>query len=279
MGADLQRLRHRSDQILMGNKTNVSRWSAQERLAHIERIAYWRGWVRRGDLCDRFSISLPQASADIGEYIRVNPSGLRYNGNDKRYDATEAFKCQLTKPSLADATEMLSDAAAVEPLAVARVEMPSRAAKAEVVREVVRAIANSVAVEIYYFSVHSGTEGWRQISPRALAHDGFRWHARAWCEVEKVYKDFVLGRIDRIRRSDMQSAPPKDRDWESWITIRFRPHHLLNPAQRRAMELDFAMVRGVAVLRVRKAMKVYAEAYLGLTPEGSTGFGPRLERA
>jgi hypothetical protein len=263
----------------MGNKTNVSKWSAQERLAHIERIAYWRGWVRRGDLCDRFSISLPQASADIGEYMRVNPSGLRYNGNDKRYDATEAFKCRLTKPSLADATELLADAAAVEPLAVARVELLARAARADVVREVVRTIANSGTVEIYYYSVHSGTEGWRQIAPRALAHDGFRWHARSWCLADKAYKDFVLGRIDRVKRSDIQTSLPKDKDWETWTTIRFRPHHLLNPAQRRAMELDFAMVRGVAVLRVRKAMKIYAEAYLGLIAEESSGSGPRLERA
>lgn len=263
----------------MGNKTNVSRWSAQERLAHIERIAYWRGWVRRGDLCDRFSISLPQASADIGEYMRVNPSGLRYNGNDKRYDATEAFKCQLTKPSLADASEILSEAVTVEPLTVARVEMPARAAKADVVREVVRAIANSTAVEIYYFSVHSGTEGWRQISPRALAHDGFRWHTRAWCEAERAYKDFVLGRVDRIRRTEVKTSPPRDKDWESWTTIRFRPHKKLNLVQRRAMEMDFAMVRGIATLRVRKAMKIYAEAYLGLNAEESTGLGPRLERA
>lgn len=263
----------------MGNKTNVSRWSAQERLAHIERIAYWRGWVRRGDLCDRFSISLPQASADLGEYMRINPPGLRYNGNDKRYDATEAFKCRLTKPSLAEATEVLPEALSVGTLAVARVELPVRTAKENVVREVVIAITNRAAMEIYYFSVHSGTEGWRRISPRALGHDGFRWHTRAWCDEENTYKDFVLGRIDRVKRTDLQTSPPADKDWETWTTIRFRPHHRLNPAQSRAMELDFAMIRGVASLRVRKAMKIYAEVYLGLTPEGSVGLCPRLERA
>ena len=263
----------------MGNKTNGSRWSAQERLAHVERVAYWRGWVRRADVCDRFSVSLPQASADIAEYMRENPRALRYDGSGKRYEATEHFKCKLTQPSLTEASAALADSNGLGAVDFARVEMPARFVKESVARDVVRAIANRAVLEIYYFSVNSGTEGWRRIAPLALGHDGFRWHARAWCLDDRAFKDFVLGRMGSVRSFTATVSPPVDKDWNTWTTIRIRPHRRLNDAQRVAMEMDFGMVRGWASLKVRKAMKLYAEVYLGLAPTGADGTAPRLELA
>lgn len=265
--------------VVMGNKTNASRWSAQERLAHVERVIYWRGWVRRADICDRFGVSLPQASADIAEYMRRNPSALRYDPSGKRYEATKQFKCRLTLPSLAEATVALADSGDIGAVDFARVEMPARSVPEAVARDVVRAIANRTVLDVYYYSVNSGTEGWRQIAPLALGHDGFRWHARAWCLDERAFKDFVLGRMGRVRASAAVASPPFDEEWNTWTTIRFRPNSKLNGAQRTAMELDFGMVRGLGILKVRKAMKLYAEVYLGLMPTDTMRLMPRLELA
>jgi predicted DNA-binding transcriptional regulator YafY len=34
-----------------------------------------------------------------------------------------------------------------------------------------------------------------RIEPHALAHDGFRWHVRAFDRETKTFRNFVLGRL------------------------------------------------------------------------------------
>lgn len=254
----------------MPNKTNVSRWSARERLIHIERTAYWRGWVRRSDLCQRFSISLPQASADFSEYMRSNPKALQYNGTDKRYDLLPTARCIFGEPTIEDAVTVVPERTD----RFVRLDLPDRSAKSHVSRDIVNAIANGTAIEIYYYSVHSGTAAWRTIAPHALGHDGFRWHARAWCFVDEAFKDFVLGRIEAMRRSELRAPAKRDNEWETFITIRFRPHPKLNTAQQHALAMDYGMRNGVGTLRVRKAMQLYAEVYLGIAKDLPERFVP-----
>jgi len=254
----------------MPNKTNVSRWSARERLIHIERTAYWRGWVRRADLCQRFSISLPQASADFAEYMRANPKALQYNGTAKRYDLLPAARCIFGDPTIDEAIAVVSER---EDYFV-RLELPDRSASSHVSRDIVNAIANSTTIEIYYYSVHSGTAAWRAIAPHALGHDGFRWHARAWCYVDATFKDFVLGRIEATKKSELRAPDERDKEWETVITIKFKPHPKLNTAQQHALAMDFGMRNGIGTLRVRKAMQLYAEVYLGIAKDVPERFVP-----
>lgn len=48
------------------------------------------------------------------------------------------------------------------------------------------------------------------VCPHAIAFDGFRWHARAFCLTDEVFKDFLLSRMLEIRgsRDSDTSAPP-----------------------------------------------------------------------
>ena len=249
----------------MGNRTNQNTWSGRERLAYIERLAYWRGWVRRTDICARFKISLPQASADISEYIRLNKAALRYDRQSKRYVGLPAMDLKFGEPKMGSGLDLLTqqDSGAAEH--VASIDLPLRHVSMSVARKLIQAAFADESVEIYYFSIHSGTEAWRWISPRAFGHDGYRWHVRAWCHEDGAFKDFVLGRIADVRGSKIPDQPvPRDRDWSTWVTIRFKACSELSPTQRRAIEKDFAMVRGVGVLRVRKAMLLYTLNYLGL---------------
>lgn len=249
----------------MGNITNLHSYSAKERLLYLERVAYWRGWVRRSDVAERFGVSIPQASADLAAYLKANPEGLSYNASTKRYEGAANMRCRLGTPDLADGLAVLSGIA--DSVNRAHIDLPSRTADPAVLRDTVRATARSVPIGIYYFSVHSDRESWRTIVPRAFAHDGYRWHIRAWCMEDSSFKDFVVGRITRTRPSDETIVPPSDREWETWVTVRFRPHRALGEAQRKAIEHDFAMKRGVCSLKVRKAMLGYTLAYLGVSLE------------
>lgn len=256
----------------MGNRTNLENWNARERLMHIERLAYWRGWVRRTDICSRFEISIPQASADLAAYMRLNPQALQYDCSSKRYVAANEMLCKLKRPAFEDALSFVSNSAPVSPaeVKVARIDLPARHIPVAAARNIIRAICGKLSVEIYYFSIHSATERWRWITPHALAHDGYRWHARAWCHEDKEFKDFVLGRIGKTRSLSDAGLPAKpDEEWTSWVSLRFRPHHKLDAVQRKAIERDYAMRDGCALLRVRKAMLEYTLAYLRLLPESS----------
>lgn len=264
----------------MGNKTNTENWNARERLMHIERLAYWRGWVRRTDLCARFEISIPQASADLAAYLRLNPHALHYDGSSKRYNAANDMVCKLKRPVFEDAVNFVSNATPVPPPEerVALIDLPSRHIPVEAARNVIRAISGKLSLEIYYFSINSATERWRRISPHALAHDGYRWHTRAWCHEDEEYKDFVLGRISKARSlSDSGSLAKRDEEWATWVNLRFRAHRKLDAVQRKAIEHDYAMKGGCAVLRVRRAMLDYTLAYLRLLPESQAAEQRHLE--
>jgi hypothetical protein len=255
----------------MGNRTNIDNWTARERLVHIERLAYWRGWLRRGDLRARFKISISQASADLAAYMRLNPGALDYDRNAKQYVAASNIRCRLTVPAIEDALPYITAAELVEipeNNQIVRIDLPHRHVPARAARDVIRAIANKLSLEIYYFSIHSATEQWRRITPHALGHDGYRWHVRAWCHQGDDYKDFVLGRIGRTRSLACEGVTFKpDTDWTTWVRLQLRPHQSLNAVQRKAIEHDYAMKGGIAAFKVRKAMLAYTLAYLRLTPE------------
>jgi len=263
----------------MGNRTNSLHWSARERLSFIERLGYWRGWMRRADLMDRFQISMPQASADIAEYLKLNPSAFTYDRSDKRYVAARGLKPVFGEPKMEDGLALLSGGQSADISdAVAFVDLPARRVPVDILRELVRGVMAGHALEVYYFSINSGKETWRWITPRAFANDGYRWHVRAWCHEESAYKDFVIGRIASVRGSRPQDkALPKDKDWFTWTMIRFRPDSSLSETADRAIQHDFGMQGGVGKLRVRKAMLFYTLTYLGMN-ESSDEIPRRLAR-
>jgi len=249
----------------MGNITNPHSYSARERLLFLERLAYWRGWVRRFDLVDRFGVSVPQASADIAAYGKANPHALHYDSSVKRYLGASDMRCVLGAPDLGDGLALLQGSTAT--VSIAHIDLPTRSAPATIKRDVLRAASARIPISIYYYSVHSNRENWRDIVPRAFAHDGYRWHVRAWCAEDNGYKDFVLGRIARTKPSTASIIPPADDEWETFATIRLRPHRSLGAAQRKAIKHDFGMKAGTCTLKVRKAMLGYTLAYLGISAE------------
>jgi predicted DNA-binding transcriptional regulator YafY len=70
--------------------------------------------------------------------------------------------------------------------------IPARGVDPEVLRELLSAIQEKSALQITYQSMSQPEPTARWIEPHALAFDGFRWHARAFCQKDKVFKDFLL---------------------------------------------------------------------------------------
>ncbi len=261
---------------IMGNKTNDRNWAAMERLRFIEACAWWKGIVNRQDLGGLFGVSMAQASSDLQHYLDLNPGSFVYNLREKRYEAVAEMKCVMTRPRLEEAVgRFLGSELRVGAIggaadsegsdSVAVLLMPLREAGGVVERRIFLAVLNGLRVKVRYASVSSGKEEWRWLRPHALAHNGARWHVRAWCEQHEEFRDFTLSRIVEVEWSREHSElPAADKDWQAWVTLRVSAHQSLSDAQRKVVERDYAMRNGVLKIKVRKAMEGYLRERLGL---------------
>src|SRR5690606_33303384 len=116
------------------------------------------------------------------------------------------------------------------------VRSPARGIDAGHLRTVLQAIHSRRAIEIEYQSLSSPTPRWRWIAPHAIAFDGFRWHARAYCFTDGCFKDFLLARIlgtRDSRPSDIDDS--QDADWHTHVTLKIGPHPGLSDAQKKVV--------------------------------------------
>ena len=264
----------------MGNDTNEGNWAARERLRAVEMLLWWRGWVGRGDLRERFGISAAQTSGDLQRYLDLNSAAMVYHTSRKRYEATEAMRCMLHQPSLNEAVGLLGGEVAggfrAEIAAVsegddrlAMLHLPIRKAANDVERKVFMALLAKKRVAVKYTSVNSNKSEWRVLRPGALAWDGRRWHVRAWCETRQSWLDFVLGRISTAEWPTEASAEiPIDADWLVHETIRLRVNPALGEQAREAIKMDYGIAGEVLEIRVRRAMRSYLEAEMFLAKDG-----------
>jgi hypothetical protein len=263
----------------MGNSSSKDQWAGRERLALIERVAWWRGAVNRGDLREVFGISAAQASADLQGYQELNPTALAYNLRTKRYEALPEMACVMHLPRLEEAVAMFLGAGlpshqGVQSSAkkVDQFVPPSRRAEAKIERRVFLAIDRRRKLRIKYWSVKSGGEKWREIAPHALGFDGFRWHARAWCFENGDYRDFVLSRMEDADWPNEEFEPTvEDEAWSTEVRLVLRANRDLQESQRKTIERDYGMRDGKLEITVRAAMKDYYLAQLRLPVAGEDG--------
>jgi predicted DNA-binding transcriptional regulator YafY len=263
----------------MGNVSNPSLWAAAQRLAFIEKSAWWRGVVNRQDLQAIFGVSLAQASADIQKYHELNPGALIYNLNRKRYEGNVEMRIPEGSTTLEEALRLFFPGGSMERVRFAAsgvssavasrldmVALPQRNGQLETLRRVFMASLNASKLRIRYLSVHGSKDSWRVVRPHAWGHDGNRWHFRAWCEESAGFRDFVVGRVVEAEWPQEATDPmPKDAEWEEIVTIKLRPSRNLDAIQRAAIALDYGIPEnGVLSVSVRKAMENYLRVRLHL---------------
>lgn len=251
------------------------RWGVEQKLQFIEFRLFWEGHVNRSDLIDKFSVSQNQASGDLNRYISLAPDNMVYDKSGKTYVRGATFAPLFLNP---DATQYLAQVRSVAD-GVATKEnawignfpifdatpAPARGIDPVVLRSLVIAIRRHEAIEVFYQSMSSPDPEWRWIAPHALAFDGFRWHARSYCEKSGEYRDFVISRIIEVRQTRTVGKPAiSDVAWQEMLELEIGPHPELSPNQRRVIELDYGMTNGQVKIPVRRALLYYALKRLGL---------------
>jgi predicted DNA-binding transcriptional regulator YafY len=263
----------------MANKTNEENWAARERLRVLEMLLWWRGWVGRADLLERFGISAAQASSDFQKYLEINGKKISYQTSRKRYEASADFDCRLHTPSLEEAVRVLLGGEALQEMPldpkgsdlekVSFLVLPKRRATPAIARRIFVALLAGQRLRVFYHSVNSNAAAWRYLRPAALAWDGRRWHVRAWCENRLEWRDFVLGRISQAQWPEPAvDELPEDDDWLAWEVVKLRINPELGEEAQASLKMDYGLETDVMEVRVRRALKGYLLAEMFIDGQG-----------
>lgn len=256
------------------------RWSQDRRLEFIDFRLRWDSKLNRSDLTDFFGISVPQASLDIAKYTELAPDNLTYDRSSRVYIAGSDFQPLYTSSDAGRyLNELLSQAAGFGDnqssfLAwappVATVPSPGRTFRIDVLVALLRAIREGVALRVLYQSMTRPHPTSRVLAPHALAHDGFRWHVRAYCHTRKQFRDFVIARMLEVNGFESAvSSPDDDKEWRTMVPLVLIAHPKLSESHKREIELDFGMKDGQVEFQCRQAFLFYALRHLRLDLESS----------
>lgn len=263
--------------VPMGERRRASGpWGPERRLEFIDFRLQWDGRLNRADLMEHFGISVPQASADIAAYTELAPNNLAYDRSARVYVASPDFVPVFPSTTAEHyLNELLALNAKVVPPegsfvgwapSVAMAVSPGRSVPPAILVSVVRAIRRGNAIQCLYQSMSRPEPSWREISPHALGHDGFRWHVRAYCHARGAFRDFVFARALEVRELGPTAVQSEnDLAWHTPVKLVLVPRTGLNASKRRVVELDYAMSDGQVILETRQAMLYYVLQRLGLT--------------
>jgi predicted DNA-binding transcriptional regulator YafY len=251
------------------------RWGTEKRLELIDLRLFWDGVVNRQQLAAAFGISLQQASADFARYLEIAPGNAAYNRAAKGYVRSKTFIPRLTTPDAARhlaqlrlAAEGIADTGLLRPADAPSFDIvpgPTRRIDPLVLREILDSIRRRSEIKIIYQSISRPEPEARWIAPHSLAFDGFRWHTRAGCARDGIFKDFVLARISHAGGTrPTVFDPAADDGWHRHVRVILGPHPRLSQGQKKAVEADYGMTGGVSVTDVRASFLWYFLKRFGL---------------
>ncbi|EBC3389610.1 WYL domain-containing protein [Salmonella enterica] len=259
---------------MIDKTTRTGHWGQERRLEFIDFRLLWEGRLNRADITEFFRISVPQASLDLAKYQEIAPGNMVYDRTQKTYIATVDFKPLFASfDSNHYLNELLGrENGIVDPddsfigwvPPVASLPLPARHVQPEILIGLIQAMQKKQALVVDYRAM-TNEPAIRTLYPTAFAHDGHRWHIRAYCFKSEMFKDFVLGRFFEI--VEFVSPPalvPQDNDWDTFIDVIIGPNPNYDDKKRLSIEHDYKMINGEAKIRIRKAQLYYLNRRLNL---------------
>lgn len=261
----------------MSEGSSGLRWGVERRLRFIEFRLYWEGGINRGDIVGFFGVSVPQASKDLNQYQELAPGNMAYDKSEKRYFAADTFQPRFLTPEPDQYLSQLRQIAEKDKTVdetwlsnlpnVDYLPIPHRRIDPEVLRTILSAVRNRGAIEIHYQSMNPNRPDpvWREISPHALASDGFRWHVRAYCHIDRKFKDFLLSRcLDCRKAGEAKAAARDDQMWHTIFIVKLMPNPALSKSQQAIIASDYVMDNLVIDIPIRKSFLYYFKKRLRL---------------
>ncbi len=236
---------------------------SDERLAFIEMLALWQGYVRNSDVVRQFGLSRQQVYKDMSQYQNLHPETL-FKQKDGCYfrdmslplfyynGALDTFLCWLQTEEFHLSTNQQTTLAY-------SLALPSRQVSPQIIAILTQAIQKQLSVEVGYVSLSNPEMDGRIFSPHTFVKTGGRWHVRGYCEKAQGYRDFVLSRFrgEAVIEQKAIYTSVQDEAWNTFITVILAPDQRLMPIQQDVLINDYQMTDGKLQLTVRAALADY----------------------
>ncbi len=218
-----------------------------QRLRQLELLLRWEGQVGNARLRDLLGLSSIRASQWLREFREFQPLWTGWNRITRSFDATPEFyrdKILGNASSLAQyltlvglPSAMDADSQQVVVAAFPDITMPNP----QVFAVLSSASRSKRAVEITYCSMREPKPHKRIISPHSIVRAGRRWHARAYCDLNKQFRDYTLGRITNAKLLDQPSGAlmEDDKDWMTEVQVGLIAHPDLSPEQESLIRFEY----------------------------------------
>jgi len=232
----------------------------RERFHFIDNIVWWEGQINASTLIRHFQISRDSASSILKSYDQFLPNNLIYDPSIKARILTKKFKA-VSDVSSFDHYLKLQQKNDQDLIAesIEEVEAPLRNINAQLVRPILKAMREKLAIDIGYISLSSPDYLDRIIEPHTLIFDGLRWHVRAYCRKNAEFRDFVLSRFNGIAEFEGAALNTKQQDnlWQTYTDIEIMPDPRFTKKQQVIIARDFQMTNGKKVIKTRLALVNY----------------------
>ncbi len=235
---------------------------AESRFYFIEQIIWWEGQINSTHLIEKYNVTRVQASNILSEYRNKYPENLIYDASAKAYLLGKNFTAQYKHDEFSDYLKSIETAEHNNTklsLCAFEVEAPLRNIKAKLVRPILKAIRENLAIDIGYISLSSPNYLDRIIEPHALIFDGLRWHVRAYCCKNQDFRDFSLSRFngEAVFEGKATHNAQQDIKWQTMVDVVIQPDPRLSPKQQEIIANDFQMENGKKIMTTRAALVNY----------------------
>ncbi len=244
----------------------------QQRLTLLASILLWEGRLNNARLREIFDLSSVRASEWIREFRETYPGWTEWNSKTRSYHATmKAYRSDGSgeQRKQSDATSLSQYLGLVgiphsvtEPsqsraiwAAFPDLSIPSPRTFALVSE----AIRERQTLQITYRSMREPTPHLRVIAPHSLIRAGRRWHLRAFSSTNQDFRDYALGRVEKVERLDSpaERTEKDDRAWMTKVPVRLVAHPDLTPEQEALIRFEYFNNTAARVDTCRGALVSY----------------------
>jgi len=235
----------------------------QAREAKVGRILLWEGRVSRGRLTSEYGLSAIRASEWLRDFRESYPEWVAWDSKLKADVATSMAYADAERAVNASRpngiSAMLVPYASGSPGKPLSISWDFVHTSPRTFSRLNLAIADRLRVRFHYCSMSNPDLHERTIEPHSLVRAGRRWHVRGYCLQRMDFRDFVLGRMSKVKLLTEQSSADISADgaWSTVLQVRIAAHPGLSPAQQLVVRSEYFNGASARVQSCRAALLNY----------------------
>lgn len=254
----------------------------QQRLRDMEILLRWEGELQNVRLREVFGVKTVQASRLMTAFLEVYGDLVTRSRPHAPVKPGVGFQPKLSGDGPDEYLNLIRSASTPSSNPVIEdVRMDLAPVLPEAFALATYACKQGVGLLLRYRSLNTPEGSERVVFPHALVRAARRWHLRAWCVEREAFRDFALGRIQKLQVVD---APrPKtsadDDEWNKYVKLAITAHPLLGTEQARLLRDEYLDGRQRKELRVRKCLLGYVVQDLRLAVDPEKQAPPEFQLA